>query len=292
MLHRNALCVGINQYQHFPAANLNGCVNDALNMMSLLKEVLGFEDSDITLLTDQAATKLNIMHELRRMVDGALSGRYNHLVFSFSGHGTQVPDLNLDEFDRADEAFCPYDLAPLGSQWDRDHLIVDDELHDLLVRLPSSILLEVFLDTCHSGAGLRAADLLMDRRPRYLPPPSVEAFRDIEFRRAQPAHQKLLEKGLSHHILWTGCKESQTAADAFIRGDWHGAFTWQFCREARASGNHLSRTKVLAKVRSDLSAGHFTQTPQLDCEAVTRHAVLKAIDVPQNVMPLPTEMPS
>ena len=36
MLHRNALCVGINQYQNFPAANLNGCVNDALNMMSLL----------------------------------------------------------------------------------------------------------------------------------------------------------------------------------------------------------------------------------------------------------------
>ena len=203
-----------------------------------------------------------------------------------------MPDLNLDEFDRADEAFCPYDLAPLGSQWDRDHLIVDDELHDLLVRLPSSILLEVFLDTCHSGAGLRAADLLMDRRPRYLPPPSVEAFRDIEFRRAQPAHQKLLEKGLSHHILWTGCKESQTAADAFLQGDWHGAFTWHFCREARASGNHLSRAKVLAKVRSDLSAGHFTQTPQLDCEAVTRHAVIKAIEVPPNVMPLPTEMPS
>ena len=151
---------------------------------------------------------------------------------------------------------------------------------------------EVFLDTCHSGTGLQAADLLMDRRPRYLPPPSVDAFRDIEFRRARPAHQKLLEKGLFHHILWTACKESQTAADAFIRGDWHGAFTWQFCREARASGNHLSRTKVLAKVRSDLSAGHFTQTPQLDCEAVTRHAVLKAIEVPPTVLPLPTEMPS
>ncbi|BDU68375.1 hypothetical protein GETHOR_04760 [Geothrix oryzae] len=292
MLHRTALCIGINQYQHFPSATLSGCVNDAQDMASLLKDLLGFEDSDITRLSDQAATKANIMRELKRMVEGALAGRYDHLVFTFSGHGTQVPDLNLDEFDRADEAFCPHDLAPSGPQWDRDHLIVDDELHDLFVQLPSTVILEVLLDTCHSGAGLRAADLLMDRRPRYLPPPSVEAFRDIEYRHARPAHQKLLEKGLSHHILWTACKQNQTAADAFLDGAWHGAFTYHFCREARASGNHLSRAKVLAKIRSDLGVAHFTQTPQLDCEAVTRHAVMRAEAVPANVTPLPTDMPT
>ena len=250
MLHRNALCVGINQYQHFPTAALQGCVNDALDMASLLKDLLGFEDSDITLLTDQAATKAAILRELRRMVEGALAGRYDHLVFSFSGRGTQVPDLNLDEFDRADDAFCPYDLAPMGPGWDRDHLLVDDELHDLFVQLPPTVILEIFLDTSHGGAGLRAADLLLDRRPKYLPPPTVEGFRDLEFRLARPAHQKLLEKGLSHHILWTACKDTQTAAEAILGGTWHGAFTWHFCREARASGNHLPRAKVLAKVRA------------------------------------------
>jgi len=292
MLHRTALCVGINQYQHFPAATLNGCVNDAHDMALLMKDLLGFEDSDIIQLTDQTATKANIMRELQRMVDGALTRRYNHLVFSLSCHGTQVPDLNLDEFDRADEAFCPYDLAQSGPQWDRDHLIVDDELHDLFVQLPPTVLLEIFLDTCHSGAGLRAADLLMDRRPRYLPPPSVEAFRDIEYRRARPAHQKLLEKGLYHHILWTACKESQTASDACFQGTWHGAFTFHFCRVARASGNHHSRAKVLAKTRSDLTTSHFTQTPQLDCEVISRYSVLKAEAVPLTLEPLPTVMPS
>jgi len=150
----------------------------------------------------------------------------------------------------------------------------------------------VFLDTCHSGTELRAADLLLDRRPRYLPPPTVEAFRDVEHRRARPGHVKLLEKGLSHHILWTACKDSQIAADALIQGDWHGAFTWHFCREVRASGDHLSRAKVLAKVRSDLSAARFTQTPQLDCEGVTRHAMLRVEAVPANLAPLPTEMPT
>lgn len=292
MLHRTALCIGINHYQNLPAGTLNGCVSDAHNMAALLKDLLGFRDTDITLLTDAFATRAAILRELTRMVEGALSGRYNHLVFTFAGHGTQLPDLNPDEFDRADEAFCTHDLVQRGQEWDRDHLIVDDELHDLFVQLPPTVLLEVYLDTCHSGAGLRAADLLLDRRPRYLPPPTLEAFRDIEYRRARPAHQKLLEKGLSHHVLWTACKESQTAADAFLDGAWHGAFTWHFCREARLSGLQLSRAQVLAKVRSDLRAGHFSQTPQLDCEAITRNAALKAVEVPPNLEPLPTEMPS
>src|SRR5512133_3131346 len=185
MLHRTALCVGINQYQNFPGANLNGCVNDARDMAALLKDLLGFEDSDIIQLTDQAATKANIMRELRRMVEGALAGRYNHLVFTFAGHGTQVPDLNLDELDRADEAFCPHDLAKSGPQWDRDHLIVDDELHDLFVQLHPTVILASLLGTSHRGGGRRAEYREMDRKSGYPPPHSPEALRDIENRRAR-----------------------------------------------------------------------------------------------------------
>jgi hypothetical protein len=179
-----------------------------------------------------------------------------------------------------------------GAQWDRDHLLVDDELHDLLVQLPATVLLEVYLDTCHGGSGLMALDLMMDRQPRFLPPPSAEAYRDIEYRRARPAHQKLLQKGLSHHILWTACKEGQAAASAILEEDWHGAFTWYFCREARASANLDSRAKLLAKVRMDLRNHYFTQVPNLDCEDVTRHAVLRMDAVPANLMALPTEMPT
>jgi hypothetical protein len=292
MLQRSALCVGIEQYQHFPLATLHGCANDARAMASLLTDLLGFETSDITLLTDQAATKANILSELKRMVDSALAGKNHHLVFSFSGHGTLVPDLNLDDWDRADEAFCPYDLATRGPQWDRDHLIVDDELHDLLVQLPPTVLLEVYLDTSHGGSGLQTLDLLMDRQPRFLPPPSTEAYRDIEYRRARPAHQKLLEKGLSHHILWTACKEGQVAASALIQGEWHGAFTWHFCHEARLSGNRDSRAKILAKVRMDLRNHHFTQVPILDCGDMTRYGALRIDEVPSCLAALPSVMPS
>jgi len=268
--NRKALCVGINKFKNYPGATLQGCVNDANEMSALLQKLLGFKSSDITVLHDDIATKASIMSNLKAMVDGAKAGKYNYLVFSLSSHGTQVPDLNGDEQDRADEAFCPYDLAQAGNQWDKNHIIADDELRDLFIQLPANVLLEVYLDTCHSGTGLKAVDMLLDRKPRYLPPPSFEAFAQIDGKRSRGLARGLMEKGIVHHILWAGCRADQTSADANIAGGWHGAFTYYFCKEMYACNNTLSRAQLLAKIRADLVAGHYSQTPQLECEATKR----------------------
>jgi hypothetical protein len=269
---RRALCVGINNFQNYPSAALQGCVNDAKDMASLLKEFLGFTSSDIVLLTDAQATKSNIMKNLESMVKDAKAGKYNYLVFSLSSHGTQVPDVSGDEPDNADEAFCPHDLAQAGDQWDPKHIITDDELHDLFIQLPQKVLLEVFLDTCHSGTGIRAIDLLLDRKPRYLPPPSLKAFEKLEGRQSRGLRAALLEKGMIHHILWAGCRADQTSADAKIGKSWHGAFTYHFCKEMRACRNELPRKELLKKVRAAVKKGKYTQTPQLECQATKRQA--------------------
>lgn len=268
-----ALCVGVNVFQNFPGATLQGCVNDAQDMRKLLTEAFGFAPGDVVTLTDAQATKANILERLREMVDGARAGRLDYLVFSMSSHGTQVPDVHGDEPDRADEAFCPHDLAARGKVWDPDHLIVDDELNALFVQLPRNVLLEVFLDTCHSGTGLRAQDLLPDRRPRFLPPPSPEALAEVEARGSFGIrHYLRQQRELPHQILWAACRANQTSADAHLGGGWHGAFTYYLCREVRACGNQLSRRDLLARVRSDLAAGHFAQTPQLECSATGKRA--------------------
>lgn len=268
--NRRALCVGINQFKNYPSAALQGCVNDANDMSALLQKLLGFQSSDITVLADGQATKANIISNLTDMVDGAKAGKYSYLVFSMSSHGTQVPDLHGDEPDRFDEAFCPHDLAQAGNDWDKNYIIADDELRDLFIQLPPNVLLEVYLDTCHSGTGLKAIDMLFDRRPRYLPPPSLEAFRQVQGKRARGLSRGLLEKGVVHHILWAACRDDQTSADANIGGGWHGAFTKYFCQEMYACNNSLPRSEVLNKVRGALVAGHYSQTPQLECEATKR----------------------
>jgi metacaspase-1 len=214
------------------------------------------------------------MSNLKSMVADAKAGRYSYLVFSLSSHGTQVPDTSGDEPDRADEAFCPHDLAQKGNVWDPSYIIVDDELHDLFVQLPANVLLEVYLDTCHSGTGLKAVDMLLDRRPRYMPPPSLEAFLKVDGRRSRGLHQGLLDKGITHHILWAGCRADQTSADAHIGGSWHGAFTYYFTKEMRASQNKVSRLEILKRVIADLKEGRYSQIPQLEGEATVRKAIM------------------
>lgn len=275
---RLALLVGINQFKNYPTAALNGCVNDANDMAALLKDVLGFKDSEITVLTDKQATKAHIMSKLKSMVDAAKAGQAEYLVFSFSSHGTQLPDQSGDEDDKADEVFCPHDLAAKGDKWDPDYVISDDELHDLFIQLPKTARLEAFLDTCHSGTGLKDIDpiklLLPDApKPRYLPPPSLEAFERVD---------KLKLRGLVNGrtkrekppgetcILWAACKADQTSADASFNARANGAFTYHYIKAVRESTNELIRTKIRDRVRTALKQGKFEQIPQLETNATNR----------------------
>lgn len=263
---RKALCVGINNFQNYPSAALRGCINDVNDMANILEEFYDFTECDIIKLMDTQATKENIMKHLESMISDAKEGKYDYLVFSMSSHGTQVPDVSEDEPDRLDEAFCPYDLAEKDGEWDSAHIIVDDEFRDLFAQLPENVQLEVFLDTCHSGTGLRAVDILFDRKPRYLPPPSLKAFNKLVGRRSRGLREAMLERKKINNILWAACRSDQTSADAKIGENWHGAFTYYFCNEIRDSKNKLPRSKVLDKVRADLIEGSYSQTPQLEGE--------------------------
>jgi metacaspase-1 len=272
MSNRRALCVGINMFKNYASNNLHGCVNDAQDMAGVLTHLLGFSSTDIKMLKDADATKAAIMAELGSMVNDAKAGKCNYLVFSLSSHGTQVPDKNNEEPDHYDEAFCPHDLAASNGQWDSKHIIIDDELHDLFIQLPSNVLLEVYLDTCHSGRGLKGMDLQPDRRPRYLAPPSSAAYAKVATLLPWGLGRRMAEKSTTHSILFAACRANQTSADAFIDGKYHGAFTYYWCKEVLAAKNSLSRAEILKRVNHDLKAGDYAQVAQLECDATQRQA--------------------
>jgi hypothetical protein len=257
-------------FKNYAGNNLHGCVNDAQDMVGVLTKLLGFSSTDITMLKDAEATKAAIMHELTAMVSDAKAGKCNYLVFSLSSHGTQVPDKNAEEPDHYDEAFCPHDLAASNGQWDPKHIIVDDELHDLFLQLPSSVLLEVYLDTCHSGTGLKAVDFQPDRRPRYLAPPSAAAFAQVESRLPRGLARRMSEKSTTHAVLTAACRANQTSADASIDGAYHGAFAYYWVKEILAAKNAVSRAELLKRVNHDLKAGEYSQVAQLECNATQR----------------------
>ena len=266
MSTKRALCVGINVFKNYPDATLQGCVNDANDMVSLLKDKFGFAPADITLLTDAQATKAAIMQNLTQMVADAKAGKLTTMVWSLSSHGTQLPDTNGDEKDRLDEAFCPHDLAQKGSQWDLDHVIVDDELNALFSQLPASATLEVYLDTCHSGSGLK------DLWPvRFFMPDSVQAGIDEALLAAPPRGlaDLLTPKVKAQRILWAGCKADQTSADANFGGKPNGAFTYFYVKTVRDSQGPITREQIIAKMQAAMK-GQFTQVPQLETDALNR----------------------
>ena len=282
MAGKKALFVGINKFANYPQFTLNGCVNDAKDMAALYKDLLGFKTTEMSVLTDAQATKADIMAQLNAMVADAKAGKLSYLVFSLSSHGTQMNDTSGDEPDGMDEAFVPHDIAEKAGAWDPEHIICDDELHDLFVQLPAGVLLEVYLDTCHSGSGLRGAEFgLHAPRARYVAPPAHEfdkktaRMRGFTLDRPAPAAKKGADKGTqpavagANHILWTGCKANQTSADAYFNGRYNGAFTYYLIKVMRDTQNKLSRKEVIGKMRALMKSG-FAQTPQLEGNATNR----------------------
>lgn len=248
---RVALCVGVNRYRYMPGSNLNGCVNDARDMTALLRG-RGFR---VATLTDSLATRRAILAHLRQMIRSA---GWEHAVFSMSSHGTQVADASGDEPDWLDEAICPSDVRWEGGAW-RD-VILDDELAALFEDIPDGRVLDVFLDTCHSGTGIRVLSLIGGNRPRYLPPPTIEAYARIERAQASSRPQpRLLGDNV---VLWAACRANQYATDAYIGGRYRGAFTAAFLASygpGRSRSSMMDTTVEMCR--------RYGQTPQLEADA-------------------------
>lgn len=258
-----ALLVGINKYK-LPGSDLQGCVNDVTNMRHILLTYFGFAVKQIRVVADERATKANIMKRLEWLVKGAKPG--DRLIFHFSGHGSQIRDREGDELkDKLDEILCPHDM-----DWDGTY-IIDDELDGVFSKIPKGVNLEVFLDSCHSGTATREfrdTELLfgsMTIKQRFLPPPA-----DILCREEEGLPVRKLMRGNPipiSHVLFSGCRDNQTSADANIGGSYNGAFTYYLCKHIRDTAAALSRSEVLRRLRASLKFNNFDQVPQLECPA-------------------------
>lgn len=121
-----------------------------MNLLTTLDR--GYEKDDMVILTDDSRdprsvpTHANIINAMRWLVNGAQPN--DSLFLHYSGHGGQTPDLDGDEDDGYDEVIYPVDFQQTGH-------IVDDEIHDIVVRpLLPGVRLTALFDSCHSGTVL------------------------------------------------------------------------------------------------------------------------------------------
>ena len=94
---KRAVIIGINYVGQ--QGELSGCQNDAKNMAEYIKDVWGFEESNITFLMDDGEnpdpTMENIINAFKQLVSDSEQG--DVAFVHYSGHGGKVRDDNGDE---------------------------------------------------------------------------------------------------------------------------------------------------------------------------------------------------
>jgi metacaspase-1 len=125
---RKCLFIGINYFGQ--KGELRGCINDVKNIRGFLES--NYTIDEMIVLTDDQTddpehmpTRANILKGFRWLRQGVKPG--DSLILHYSGHGGSIKDTDGDEEDGMDETLCPVDYATAG-------VIVDDEVHDVLVR--------------------------------------------------------------------------------------------------------------------------------------------------------------
>lgn len=281
---KKALCIGINYVGQ--QAELRGCINDANNIKRFLVQSYGYKEEDIVMLTDDARdprsipTKDNIMRAMQWLVQGAQQN--DSLFFHYSGHGGQTKDLDGDEGDGFDEVIYPVDFKRAGH-------IVDDVMHDVMVRpLPPGCRLTAIFDSCHSGSALdlpyiystegkvkepnlaaEAGQGLLSAVTSYARGDMSSVFSSVTglIKTATGSDKRASERAKrtktspADVISWSGCKDSQTSADAVEAGTATGAMSFAFI-SALSQSREQSFQQLLVTIRGILKT-KYSQRPQL-----------------------------
>jgi hypothetical protein len=260
-----AVLVGVGDYLTLDA-DLKGPAND----VRLMAEVLvarGVPAAGITVLSSDpsglpagvgsgAATRAAILAALEATAGASDTG--DTVVFYFSGHGAQAPDMSGDEGGGYDEILLPADATGWrGSIGAVENAILDDELQawaqDALSR---GVQVVGLIDACHSATGFRAVGgegvaRVVDEAQLGIPEdvvpvtgaPLPPLAGDFVFLYSSQSDQRSFEYPLADGVTW------------------HGEFTLRLAQTLRDAPG-ASWAQVLAATREAMVQGPARQMPE------------------------------
>ena len=232
-LSRKALLIGMN-YPGTPY-KLSGCINDINIIEKLLIEKFNFQS--IVKLHDSSSilpTKINILLQLKLLLNQSKSG--DVLFFHYSGHGSQIKDINRDEVDGNDEVIIPLDYFSNNS------IIVDDEIKEIIQEnLKEGVKLIVLMDCCNSGT-------IFDLKYNY----------DSNWN--QVVNDNSVDtKG--EIILISGCLDTQKSYDTYVNSLYQGSTTMSFNQSINTT---ITWKQMIDNMRQVLiNSGLSVQVPQI-----------------------------
>jgi hypothetical protein len=248
MSTKRALLIGCN-YAQVPGCTLQGCINDVVNMKTMLTTRMGYDPANVVVLRDDAAaspastpTRANILKALNALVSA--SAGCSEIWIHYSGHGSKVRDTNRDEASGYDSVICPTDFQQSG-------FITDDLLLTYLAKVKCPCV--ILMDSCFSGT---VCDL----------PWSHEFISGATFRRTKNNTAALSNPNI---FMMSGSKDNQTSADIYEsagNGDkgaseFEGAFTDAFLKCLAVDRYKASIGRMMQSVCLWLSSRGYGQTP-------------------------------
>jgi len=194
-VNKRALLFAINNYPG-TQNDLNGCINDQTDVEKMLNT--SFPGFTISKFKDSQVTTKCFKDQIRQAIAVLRPG--DILLVHYSGHGTYTYDKSGDEADGYDEAVYLF-----------DGMVIDDDIGNALENIPDGAIVVLLFDSCFSGTVTRnpVKNRFVDPG---LPP--------------RPHKRVRFNKDAMNYIVFSGCGEHQTSADAYINGRYNGAFTF------------------------------------------------------------------
>jgi len=239
--NKKACLIGINYTN--TENELQGCVNDVMNLKKMLETKYKYKPTDITTVINEEATRNRILQEFASLLKNANAG--DNLFFSYSGHGTYTIDKSGEEIDGKDELLVSVD----------NYAIFDDELKQILdAYLKPNVKLFALFDNCHSGT-------ILDLPYQY--------FKTSTPSSAEPIVHPKCRETKGEVICLSGCRDDQVSMDAYISNEYTGAMTRTFIdvltKYSTTSTSNIQWDVFIEELRSMLQTRRFEQVPQLTC---------------------------
>lgn len=252
--NKYAVLVGINYVG--TSAQLSGCISDIVNIRNMLIDAYGYNPANIIMLREDSSvpsltpTKANILMSLKTLLSKSSVAGTEEIWFHYSGHGSQIKDVNFDETDKLDEVIVPLDYT-------RNGFITDDEFR-LIVKGATNNMTGlcrfIFLfDSCHSGSMLDLPYAI------NTPGGSVTTLNAKDVWTCP------------NIIAFSGCRDAQTSADTFsaLERQACGAFTNAFITSLRKIGHTgISVAGLHAAICTELASKKYTQVSIISSSSI------------------------
>lgn len=260
-----AVLVGVGDYLVLDA-DLNGPSHDVRLMAETLAlrgvdpGVMTILSSDPTGLPEGAATgqplRETIMAALETVAAASQPG--DTVVFYFSGHGAQAPDMSGDEGGGYDEILLPADAAGWkGAIGAVENAVLDDELQVWAQgMLDRGVQVIGLIDACHSATGFRA--LGGQGVARVVDESLLGIPDDVQPVAGDPVPP------LSGDFVFLYSSQSDQRSFEYPLADgqtWHGEFTLRLTQVLREVPE-ASWAQVLAATRESMVQGPARQMPE------------------------------